>query len=92
MKSDWTPRLRARRLAACAHDSNWDVEPRDGQARQGIRAGSTARFRGRRAHWAMRVRFWKEVGSPATVRLAGPPAMLTREAAAAAAGEPRRPI
>jgi hypothetical protein len=30
MKCDWIPRLRARPLAACAHNTNWDVELRSG--------------------------------------------------------------
>jgi len=51
-------------------------------------------FHASRAHWATRVRFWTEAGSSEMVRLVDRPAILTREAAAAAAaaGEPRRPI
>jgi len=46
--------------------------------------------RGCRAHRAARVRFPKETGSPEMMTSVGPPVMLAREVAAAAAGEPRR--
>jgi hypothetical protein len=37
MKCDWIPTLRARRLAACGHNTNWDAEPAQGPARVNLR-------------------------------------------------------
>jgi hypothetical protein len=93
MKCDWIPRLRARPLAACAHNTNWDVELRSGAGTPGNpRWVNNTIPRPPRSLGRARS-LLKEAGSPKMVTLVGPPAMPTGEAAAAAAaGEPRRPI
>jgi hypothetical protein len=90
MKCAWIPRLRARRLAASAHNTNWDVEPALGQARVNPRwVNNTIPLAPRPLGRAPSL--LKEACSPGMVTLVGPPAMPTGMAAAAA-GESRRPI
>jgi hypothetical protein len=89
MKCDQIPKLRARRLAARAHNTNWDLELALGQERVNPRwVNNTIP---RPALIGPHAFASEQACSPGMVTLVGPPAMLTREAAAAA-GEPRRPI
>jgi hypothetical protein len=71
MKCDQIPKLRARRLAACAHNTNWDLEPALGQARVNPRWGNNTIPRPPRP-LGRAPSLLKEACSPEMVTLVGP--------------------